>query len=226
MKRTAGLLAGFVFAVALAPVCAQARNGTDNLGAAIRFERYQTNFSIGSGTSRAQVDEVGLALRQYFGRDFSLAMAAGYTDLSFDANPAAANLSPSGFYGRLSARYRWRIAAHFAFGFTGAGAYHRLSNSNSNGSIVDRWWSYSVAAGPRYSMRRFSVAAGLVYRRASGSEASSRVPGEQFLGFLHTTNPYLDFDFTVTPGGTFGVHVEGGARRSVAFVFGYRFVSP
>ncbi len=226
MKRATALLVGLVFAAALVPTGAQARNGPGSLGAAIRFERYQTDFSIGSGTSQAQVDEVGLALRQYFGRDFSLAMAVGYSDLAFDANPAAANFSPSGFYGRLSARYRWWIASHFAFGFTGTGAYHRLSNSNSNGSIVDRWWSYSAAGGPRYSMRRFSVAAGLIYRRASGNEVSSRVPGERSLGFLHTTNPYLDFDFTVTPGGTFGVHVEGGARRSVALVFGYRFVSP
>lgn len=225
MKRSVFLLAAFAFAPMLMPNCAQAQESSDSMGAAVGFERYQTDFNIGSVTYQAQVSEVGLALRQYFGRDFSLAMEVGYSELSYDNNPNAANFSPSGAYGRLIARYQWHIVPHFALGFRGSAAYHRLTNSNSSGSFSDRWWSYSAAAGPRYSIRWFSVAVGVVYRHASGTEESPSA-GDRSLGFARTTNPYLDFDFTVEPHGTFGVHVEGGARRSIALVFGYRFVSP
>jgi len=225
MKRSITLWAGLVLATVMVPAVARAANDVDSLGAAIRFERYQTDLDIGPGTYTAQVDEVGLAIRQYFGRDFSMAMEVGYTDISYDNNPAAANFSPSGAYGRLTARYQWWVVSHFALDFTAAGAYHRLSNSNSSGTFVDRWWSYHVAAGPRYSMRWFSAEAGLVYRHASGDEQSPS-NGTQSLNFSRTTNPYLDLDFTVVKDGTVGLHVEGGARQSVSLVFGYRFVSP
>lgn len=225
MKRKLFLLAVLACASVLVSVCAQAREDSDSIGAAVGFERYQTDFSIGSGTYQAQVSEVGLALRQYFGRDFSLAMEVGYSELSYDSNPNAANFSPSGEYGRLVARYQWPVVPHFLLGFKGTAAYHRLTNSNGSGSFADRWWSYSAAVGPRYSIRWFSVAAGVVYRHASGNEESPST-GDRSLGFARTTNPYLDFDFTVEPHGTFGVHIEGGARRSIALVFGYRFVLP
>ncbi|MGH8127965.1 MAG: hypothetical protein ACRETC_06305 [Gammaproteobacteria bacterium] len=225
MKRKVFLFTIFACVSALASVCAQAQEANDSIGAAIGFESYQTDINTGSGTYQAQVSEVGLALRQYFGRDFSLAMEVGYSELSYDNNPNATNFSPSGVYGRLIALYRWRIVPHFALDFKGTAAYHRLTNSNASGDFADRWWSYSASAGPRYSIRWFSVAAGLVYRHASGTEESPSA-GDQSFGFARSTNPYLDFDFTVEPHGTVGVHFEGGARRSIALVFGYRFVSP
>lgn len=225
MRRPTFLIAVLVLASALAPNCARAQESSDSIGAAASFERYQTDFSIGSAVYKAQVSEAGLALRQYFGRDFSLAMEVGYSELSYDNNPNAANFSPSGAYGRLIARYQWWIVPHFALDFKGTAAYHRLTNSNASGTFADRWWSYSAAAGPRYSIRWFSVAAGVVYRHASGNEESPTADS-QSLGFARTTNPYLEFDFTVTPHGTFGVHLEGGARQSIALVFGYRFISP
>lgn len=227
MKRSIALWATCALALALVPGVARAAgsDNADSLGAAIRLDRYQTDFSVGSNTYTAQLDEVGLALRQYFGRDFSLAMELGYTDMSYDSNPAASGFSPSGAYGRLTARYQWWLVPHFALDFTGTGAYHRLSNSNSSGTLVERWWSYSAAAGARYRINWFSAEAGMIYRHASGDEESP-VYGKRSLEFARTTNPYLNLDFTVTPGGTFGIHLEGGARQSLALVFGYQFVSP
>lgn len=225
MKRSITLWAGLVLATVMVPSVARAANDVDSLGAAIRIEHYQTDLNIGSGTYTAQVNEVGLAMRQYFGRDFSLGMEVGYADLSYDNNPAASGFSPSGAYGRLFARYQWRVVSHFALDFMATGAYHRVSNSNSSGTFVDRWWSYSAAAGPRFSIRWLSVGAGLVYRHASGNEQSPS-NGTQSFDFSRTTNPYLDLDFTVAEDGTFGLHLEGGARQSASLVFGYRFVSP
>lgn len=225
MKRAIALGAGAALAVLATPAAAWAANDIGSLGAGIRFERYQTDFDIGPATYAARVNEAGLAIRQHFGRDFSLAMEVGYLDLSYDGNPAARNFSPSGAYGRITARYQWRIVRHLGLDFTGAAAYHRVSNSNGAGTYVARWWSYSLAAGPRYSIRWFSVEAGAVYRDASGTEESPSAD-QQSLHFDRNTNPYLAFDFAVTDGGTFGIHLEGGARRSAALVFGYRFVSP
>lgn len=227
MRRSIVLWAACVLALVVVPGVAQAagNDNVDSLGAAIRLDRYQTDFSVGPGTYTAQVDEVGLALRQYFGSAFSLAMELGYTDMSYDNNPAAASFSPSGAYGRLTARYGWWLVSHFALDFTGTAGYHRLSNSNSNGTLVERWWSYSAAGGARYRIRWFSAEAGLIYRHASGDEQSPS-DGKRSLEFARTTNPYLDLDFTVTPDGTFGIHLEGGARQSAALVFGYKFVSP
>ncbi len=225
MKPTDVLWVGAALAALFVPAAAWAANDISSLGAGIRFERYQTDFDIGPATYTGRVNEAGLSLRQYFGRDFSLAMGIGYLDISYDGNPAARNFSPSGAYARITARYQWRLVRHFGLDFTGAAAYHRLSNSNSTGTYDARWWSYSLAAGPRYSSGWFSVAGGAVYRDASGTEESPSAEN-QSLHFARTTNPYLDFDFTVTTDGTFGVHLEGGARQSAALVFGYRFISP
>ena len=92
--------------------------------------------------------------------------------------------------------------------------------------MVDRWWSYSAAAGPRFQWHWFNVGAGVVYRHASGDEEASLFSGKRSLDFARTTSPYLNLDFTVSPHGTFGLHFEGRARGSTALVFGYRFVSP
>lgn len=215
-----------VAALFATPSFAQDSSSFDSLGAAFKLQRYQTDFKIGTGTYNATVDELGLAFRQYFGQDFSLAMEAGYTDMSMDHNPAVMKLSPHGYYGRLSARYQWWLTGHFGLDFKGTGAYHRLHDTSGATNVVDRWWSYSAALGPRFRWRWLNVGAGAVYRHASGDEESSAFTGKRSLDFARTTSPYLDMDFTVSPHGTFGLHFEGGARRSVALVFGYRFVSP
>lgn len=228
MKSRFLLLAGASIAAVLfsSPSFAQDTQSFDSLGAAIRFQRYQTDFAIGGGTYNTTVDELGLAFRQYFGRAFSLAMEVGYANLSMSGNPAALNLSPHGYYGRLTARYQWWLSGHFGLDFIGTGGYHRVHDSAGANNVVDRWWSYSAAIGPRFRLHWFNVAAGLIYRHASGDEEASFPAGKRSLGFARTTNPYLDFDFMVTPHGTFGVHFEGGARQSAALVFGYRFISP
>ncbi len=216
-------LAATLFAT---PSFAQDSSSFDSLGAAIKLQRYQTDFKIGTGTYNATVDELGLAFRQYFGHDFSLAIEAGYTDLSMDGNPSQLNLSPHGYYGLITARYQWWFTGHFGLDVTGTGGYHRLSDSSGASNVVDRWWSYSAAVGPRFRWHWLNVGAGVVYRHASGDEQASSFSGKRSLDFARTTSPYLDVDFTVSPHGTFGLHFEGGARRSVALVFGYRFVSP
>ena len=228
MKPHFFLIAGVALAAAIhaTPAFAQDVSSFDSLGAAIKLQRYQTDFKIGSGTYNTTVDELGLAFRQYFGPDFSLAVEAGYTDLSMEGNPASLNLSPHGYFGRITARYQWWLSGHFGLDFTGTGGYHRLQDTGGANSVVDRWWSYSVAAGPRYRWRWFNVGVGVIYRHASGDEEASSYAGRRSLDFARTTGPYLDLDFTVTPHGTFGLHFEGGARRSMAMVFGYRFVSP
>ena len=208
------------------PASAQDSSSFDSIGAAIKLQRYQTDFKIGANTYNTTVDELGLAFRQYFGNDFSLAMEAGYTDLSMDGNPAQPSLSPHGYFGRITARYQWWFAGHFGLDFAGAGGYHRLSDSSGANDVVDRWWSYSAAAGPRFQWRWLNVGAGVIYRHASGDEEASLSAGKRSLDFARTTGPYVDLDFTVSPHGTFGLHFEGGARRSTALVFGYRFVSP
>lgn len=232
MKHTILVAAGLFAAVLAFPALAQQASGPgspdsfESLGAAVDIHRFQTDFAIGSNTYNGEVDELGLAFRQYFGHDFSLAMEAGYTTMSMDGNPATQGLSPHGYYGRLTARYQWWLGEHLGLEFTGTGGYHRLHDSSANSDVVERWWSYSAAGGLRYRINWFSVAGGLVYRHASGDESGSSTSGQPSLGFARTTNPYLDVDFTVTDHGTFGIHVEGGARRSVALVFGYRFVAP
>ncbi len=228
MKPRSLWIAGITIAAALAapPSVAQDASSFESIGAAIKLQRYQTDFKIGTGTYNATVNELGLAFRQYFGHDFSLAMEVGYTDLSMDGNPASANLSPHGYYGRITARYQWWLTGHFGLDFTGTGAYHRLHDSSGIDNVVDRWWSYSAAAGPRFQWHWFNVGAGVVYRHASGDEEASLFSGKRSLDFARTTSPYLNLDFTVSPHGTFGLHFEGGARRSTALVFGYRFVSP
>lgn len=213
-------------AVYSAPSFGQDSSSFESLGAAIKFQRYQTDFKIGQGTYNTRVNELGLAFRQHFGRGFSLAMEAGYTDLSMDGNPAQQNLSPHGYYGRITARYQWWFTDHFGLDFTGTGGYHRLSDSSGANTVVDRWWSYSAAVGPRYQWHWLNIGAGVIYRHASGDEEASSLTGKRALGFARTTNGYLDLDFAVDPHGTFGLHFEGGARHSVALVFGYRFVSP
>ncbi len=216
-------LAAAVFAV---PAFAQDSSSFDSLGAAFKLQRYQTDFKIGTGTYNATIDELGLAFRQHFGHDFSLAIEAGYTDLSMDNNPATLNLSPHGYYGRLTARYQWWFTDHFGLDVIGTGGYHRLSDSSGSQNVVDRWWSYSAATGPRFRWRWLNIGAGVIYRHASGDEEATFPAGKRSLDFARTTGPYLDLDFTVSPHGTFGLHFEGGARRSTALVFGYRFISP
>lgn len=228
MKPHLFWIAGMSLAAAAyaAPCLAQDSSMFSSLGAAVKLQRYQTDFKIGTGTYNATVDELGLAFREYFGRDFSLAMEAGYADLSMDSNPATRNLSPHGYFGRITARYQWWMTGHFGLDFTGTGGYHRFHDTSGADNVVERWWSYSAAVGPRYQWRWLNVGAGVIYRHASGDEQASTPAGKRSLDFARTTNGYLDFDFTVDPHGTFGLHFEGGARRSVALVFGYRFVSP
>lgn len=208
------------------PSFAQQADAFESLGAAVRFERYQTDFNVGQGTYKTDVDEIGLAFRQYFGKAFSLAVGAGYADLSMDGNPATLKLSPSGVYARITARYQWWLGDHLGMDFVGAGAFHRVEDSAGTNSVTDRWWSYALSVGPRYRIKWFNVGAGVVYRHASGNQQASFPAGKLSLDYARTTNPYLDFDFTVAPHGTFGIHLQGGARRSAALVFGYRFVEP
>lgn len=204
----------------------QGHDVADSLGAALSFHRFHTDFDIGNGTYGADVNELGVAFRQYFGRDFSLAMELGYANLSMDGNPVIQGLSPHGYYGRITARYQWWLTGHFGLDFIGTGGYQRVHDTRNGNEVALRWWSYSVRVGPRYRIGWFNVSTGVIYRHASGDEQNSSASSNPSLGFSRTTNPYLDFDFTVTPHGTFGLHFEGGARRSAAMVFGYRFVSP
>lgn len=222
-----GLLIGALcFACAAVAPAARAAEGSANLGAAITMARYQTGFDVGQAAYDGKVTEIGLALRQHFGDSFSMGMEGGYTDMSLSGDPATDNLSPSGYYGALDARYLLRLRAHLGLDFKAAGGYHRLSDAVGANSVVERWWSYSAAAGPRFSTQYFGVEAGVVYRHASGREESSGSTGTRTLQFENTTNPYLDLIFALTRGGTVTLHAEGGARRGATLVFGYLFGAP
>ncbi len=224
MKRAAGG-ALCILTLALA-MPAYAREEYSGLGAAVRMVRYHTAFAVGQSSYAGDVTEVGFAIKQHFNDAFSMGMQAGYADMTLSHDPAMQGLSPSGHYGALDARYRLFFGAHFSLDFRAAGSYHRVSDSKAGGSIVERWWSYSVAAGPRLSYEYFGVEAGLVYRYASGREEASALTGPRSLAFEHTTNPYVDVTVEVSDAGTVGLWVEGGARRGAALVFGYRFESP
>jgi len=226
MKRFIAVLVCAAAALCAATAGAQEPGATGPLGAAIDIGRYHTGFAIGQGSYGADVTQIGMSLRQHFSGNFSLTMEGGYTDMTLSGDPAAENLTPSGYYGMLTARYVQPLVAHFGLAFTATGGYHRLHDSNSAASVVERWWSYSGAVGARFHVRYFGVEAGAIYRHASGREESSGPTGTRDLGFEKTTNPYVDLTFAVSRGGTFTVHAEGGARRSVALVFGYLFASP
>lgn len=224
MSRLAAALLG---AACLAAVpAAQAGEAFGNLGAAVVMSRYQTGFDVGPASYDGKVTEIGFALRQHFGEGFSMAMEGGYTDMSLSGDAATNGLTPSGHYGALSARYLMRLRAHVGVDFNASGAYHRMSDAAGGNSVVERWWSYSAAAGPRFSLEYFGVEVGLVYRHASGQEQSSGSSGTRDLAFEHATNPYVDLIFAVTRGGTLTLHAEGGARRGVSLVFGYLFAAP
>lgn len=220
------LFAALGLACAAAAPGARANDEFGNLGAAVVVTRYQTGFDIGQTAYDGKATEIGLALRQHFTDDFSMGMTAGYADMTLSGDPATANLSPSGYYGLLTAHYRVPFTAHLGLDFTAAGGYHRMSDARGADSVVERWWSYSAAAGPRFSLEYFGVEAGLVYRHASGREESSGNSGTRTFEFERTTNPYLDLTFAVSEGGTVTLHAEGGARRGVSLIFGYLFARP
>jgi len=226
MKRLLAATAAIACLLAAPGASAGQPDGLGGLGAAIRLGRYHTGFDIGGGSYDSDVTEIGLALRQHFTDNFALGMEGGYTDMSLSGDPAAQNLSPSGYYGVLTARYVQPLSAHFGLAFTASGGYHRLHDSNQNDSLVERWWSYSAAGGARFHLRYFAVEAGMTYRHASGREESSTPSGTRDLHFARHTSPYVDLTFSVTDGGTFTVHAEGGARRSVELIFGYLFMNP
>lgn len=214
-----------VACAAVAPV-AHANDAYGAMGAAITMGRYQTEFAIGQAAYDTKVTELGLAFRQRFTDNFSMSMAGGYTDITLSGDPAAAGLSPSGYFGQLGARYFQPFTAHVGLDFAVTGAYHRMSDAQGPDSVVERWWSYSAAAGPRFALGYFAIEAGLVYRHASGREESTGSTGTRTLGLARTTNPYLALTFAVTQGGTITLRAEGGARHGVTLVFGYLFAAP
>lgn len=225
-----GCCRGLLIPIALVAfwgIAGPARAAAGLLGVAIHIERSGSEFGFSGRKHDVWVSEYGLGLTQWVSPQAMLYLEAGYADAGIANDPAGTGLSPSGYYGRLGTRYRLPIMAHLEMSFRAAVGYHRLADTRADRGETLRWWSYAVAWGPRLSFGPIAIEVGAVYRGADGDQAATGGnPATRDLRYASRVNPYADLVFTLSPGGSVAIHAEGGARRSLGLVFGYRFESP
>ncbi|GEM_PF-1787045 len=216
-----------IFLMFLWGVTGPARAAADLLGVAIHIERSGSGFEFSGRKHDVWISEYGLDLAQWVSPQATLYLEAGYANAAITNDPAGAGRSPSGYYGRLGARYRLPLTAHLGMGFRVVVGYHRLEDASAGSAEILRWWSYAVAWGPRLGFGPAAIEVGAVYRGAGGDQAmTGGSPATRDLRYTFRIDPYADLVFAVNPGGTVAIHVEGGARRSLGLVFGFRFESP
>lgn len=174
--------------------------------------------------TETRVGRLGVTLTGIYGPHVEGDLDLGYSELTQTTNPATQGMSLTGGYLGVALRLWPLRGAYLGVWLQGDYSYHAFSGSISGQSTDIDWHDRGVTAGLVVHLGVLDLHGAVRRGRLSGEEiARGTLTYTRDLERKDETSAWAGLDLHVDAGGTIGVVVERGGRRSLGVRFGRSF---